>query len=144
MKIKCLLRLAVILFPLLFCLLFCSVSSSAEQSLEPYITIELVRIAETYRLLDRFAEEIWPGWNNFKDVEIQIHFPNDLYLLVTPKKDVPEGYKQIPEYTIYGKSVYLNREAEKADAPRPPLIGARGRGGLLIRIDLAALELPDE
>jgi len=143
MKKQCLIGIVIILLSFLSSSLFGG-PSTADQKLEPYIAIELVRIEETYRLLDRFSEEIWPGWNNFQDVEVQVHFPNDLDLLVTPKRDVPEGYTLIPGRIIYGKSVYLKREKMKPEVPRPPLIGARGRGGLLIRIDLAELELPDD
>ena len=51
--------------------------------LEPYIEAELFRLEETYRILDRYAEELWPGWTEYAKIPIKVNFPNGVILLVT-------------------------------------------------------------
>lgn len=108
------------------------------------IEIELKRIEETYRLLDTFAEEIWPGWNNYNEVEFRVQFPNMVHLLVNPGKTVPEGYKQLQGRTVHGKPIFINREKEFPMKMKPPLTGV-GWGGLSIKIQLKQADiLPGE
>ncbi len=57
----------------------------AERNPDRYLEVELKRIEEAYRLLDRFAEKIWPGWDNFNDIEIRVEFPNNVQLMINPR-----------------------------------------------------------
>jgi hypothetical protein len=57
--------------------------------LEPYIEAELFRLQETYRILDRYAKELWPGWTNYVKIPVKVNFPNGVVLLVTPSGAQP-------------------------------------------------------
>jgi len=59
MKKQRLIGMTIILLSFLSVSLFGS-PAAADQKLEPYLAIELVRIGETYRLLDRFGGD----WKN--------------------------------------------------------------------------------
>lgn len=112
--------------------------------LDRYIEIELGRLEETYRLLDRFAKEIWPQWDNYHDIEVRIRFPNEVHLLVNPLGPVEPAYERLLGRDVHGKDVYINREKKMPDGLELPLVVGRGRGGLTIRIDLRQLELSGE
>jgi hypothetical protein len=116
----------------------------APENLEHYLEIELERLEETYRLLDRFAKDIWPQWDNYHEIEVRVHFPNDVHLLVNPRSAVEKGYERFRGRAVHGKPILINREKELPTVPEPPLVVGRGRGGLTIRIDLRQLELPGE
>jgi len=132
---------------LLICLLLCNISLKGIQSsdsklkLEQYLEIELKRIDETYCLLERFAEKIWPGWDNYHEIEFRVRFPNNVHLLVNPRKDVPDGYKQVQGRALRGKSIFINRTEELPLKVEPPLSGGGG-GGPVIRIRLRQVKLP--
>jgi hypothetical protein len=112
--------------------------------LENYIELELGKLEETYRLLDRFAEDIWPGWDNYNAIEVQMTFPNKVQVLVSPKKVQPLGFQSVRGRKIPGKFLFINRANELQKTVTPPLITIRGRGGLLIRLDMDQLILPPE
>jgi len=61
----------------------------AGSPLEPYIEAELFRLQETYRILDRYAKELWPGWTNYVKIPVKVNFPNGVVLLVTPSGAQP-------------------------------------------------------
>lgn len=130
------------LFTFLILFFFINIAQSySDQKLEQYLEIELKRLEETYNLLETFAEEIWPGWNNYMDVEFQVQFPNLLFLIVNPRKEVPEGYELVPGRTVRGKDIYLNRQDELPIELKPPL-GGGGGGGMTIRIRLREFKMP--
>jgi hypothetical protein len=116
-------------------------SASGRRALEPFVEVELERLEETYALLDTYASEIWPGWDDYLAVEFQVQFPNLLFLLVGPRDKVPEGYEPVAERTVRGKQVYINRREELPIKLTPPLIGGGG-GGMVIRIRLDQVSLP--
>ena len=109
--------------------------SCSTGKLEPYLEIELKRLEETYNLLDEYAQEIWPGWDNYNDVEFQVQFPNMVFLIVNPRDEIPEGYEKLADRTVRGKEIYLNRTEELPIKLEPPLHGGGG-GGMTIRIRL--------
>ncbi len=108
---------------------------SAQTRLDPYLEIELKRVEETYRLMDAYAQKIWPGWNNYTEIEFQVQYPNLVFLLIGPRDKAPEGYELIPDRTFRGKKIYVNRKEELPVKIVPPLSGGGG-GGLTIRIHL--------
>jgi hypothetical protein len=108
---------------------------SGQTKLDPYLEIELKRVEETYRLMDKFAQKIWPGWNNYPEIEFQVQYPNLVFLLIGPREKVPNGYELVPGRTLRGKKIYLNRKEELPIKIKPPLTGGGG-GGLTIRIHL--------
>ena len=99
----------------------CKQEASVEKKLEHYIELELGKLEETYRLLDRFAEEIWPGWDNYNAIEVQMTFPNKVQVLVSPKKVQPLGFQSVRGREIFGKSLFINRanEIQKAITLHP-------------------------
>ncbi len=117
-------------------LLLGGISSSAQNALEPYVEIELERLETTYALLDAYAEEIWPGWRNYRDVEFLVQFPNFIYLLVNPRNEAPPGYQRLPGRELGGRSVFINREGQLPLTLKPPLLGAGGPVGGRIHIRL--------
>jgi hypothetical protein len=110
--------------------------------LESYIEAELFRLEETYRILDRYGEELWPGWKNYANMPIKVNFPNGVILMVAPRSGRKSGFERIAGRTIFGKSVYVNRKNQSPIEVRPPLIVQRGRGGTQIELDMAQLDLP--
>jgi len=115
----------------------------SQTQLDPYLELELKRIEEAYRLMDRFAGTIWPGWDNFNDIQFSVQYPNLVFLLIGPRGKVPDGYVQIADRKFRGKTVYLNRKEELPIKLHPPLVGGGG-GGLSIRIMLQQAETTPE
>ncbi len=133
-----------VIFIATFSSTFCQRKASVEQKLAPYIELELGKLEETYRLLDRFSEDIWAGWDNYNAIEVQMTFPNNVQVLVSPKKTRPLGYESVRGRSIHGKFLFINRANELQKTVTPPLITTRGRGGILIRLELDQLLLPPE
>ena len=116
----------------------------SQTRLEPYLELELKRVEETYRLMDKYAQTIWPGWNNYMEIEFQVQYPNLVFLLIGPRFDnVPDGYELVPDRTFRGKKIYINRKEELPVKIQPPLSGGGG-GGLTIRIHLRDGEVTQE
>jgi hypothetical protein len=112
-----------------------SAGAQTNARFEPYLEIELQRLEETYAVLERFAQDIWPGWTNYLEPEFRVQFPNLVFLIVGPRTTVPDGYRLVDGRTVRGKPVYINRRDELPIALQPPL-GGGGGGGLTIRIKL--------
>jgi hypothetical protein len=104
------------------------------------VRIEIRRLEVLYELLDRHAQEIWPGWDNAKEIEFQALFPNRVRMIVNPKVEPGEAYRPAEGMTVNGREVYLDRTDEIPVDLKPPL----GRGGAAqfgkIYINLEALE----
>ena len=111
--------------------------------LDPYLELELKRLEETYRLMDKYGQVLWPGWTQYDEVEFKVQFPNLVYLLVTPKDKIPAGYEAVPGRTIRGKKIYINRKDELPIKIQPPLTGGGG-GGLSISIMLQENKITPE
>jgi len=109
--------------------------------LEPYVEAELFRLGEAYRILDRYGQELWPGWRNYTQIPVKVNFPNGAILLVTPSGGQP-GFERVAGRTVFGKSVYINRENQTSVKVQPPLFAQRGRGGSVIELDMAQPDLP--
>lgn len=110
--------------------------------LEPSIEAELLRLEETYRILDRYSEELWPRWTNYAKIPVKVNFPNGVILLVTPPSRTQPGFERITERSVFGKAVYVNRRNQTSAEVRPPLFAQRGRGGAQIELDMGQPDLP--
>jgi|GEM_PF-531207 len=95
------------------------------EEIDPCVKIELERIERLYGLLDRFAGQVWPGWDNYMDIEFQAIFPNRVQMIVNPRGMISEDYKVVEGTTVRGKQIFLNRKNEIPLSMKPPL----GRGG---------------
>jgi hypothetical protein len=109
--------------------------------LEPYIEAELFRLEETYRILDRYAKELWPGWTNYARIPVKVNFPNGVVLLVTPSKAQP-GFERIKGRAVCGKEIFVNRQNQTSVEVRPPLFAQMGRGGAAIELNMSEPDLP--
>ncbi|MDH4196953.1 MAG: hypothetical protein OEW05_06060, partial [Candidatus Aminicenantes bacterium] len=110
--------------------------------LESYIEAELFRLEEAYRLLDRYSEELWPGWGDYGDIPVKVNFPNGVVLLVAPSSRGQSGFERVAGRTIGGKNVYINRHKQTSAEIQPPLLARRGRGGELIELEMGQPDLP--
>ncbi len=109
---------------------------------DPYIEAEILRLEETYRILDRYSEDLWPGWKDYADIPVQVDFPNGVILLVTPKAVRLPGFERLEGRTVHGKAVFINREDRTTAEVRPPLFALRARGGAGIQLKMAQPDLP--
>jgi len=114
----------------------------AAAPLEPYIEAELSRLEETYRILERYAKELWPGWTNYVKIPVKVNFPNGVTLLVTQRSDRRPGFERVAGRSVHGKAVFLNRQDQTPVELRPPLFAQRGRGGSAIELDMGQPDLP--
>ena len=104
------------------------------ETLDRYMAIEIGRLEETRRLLERFAEEIWPGWDNYGRVEFRFRFPNQALLAVNPPAP-PAGFQAVKGHAGHCGPVYIDRSRQEPGAIRGTLLGGGG-GGLQVRIHL--------
>jgi hypothetical protein len=110
--------------------------------LESYVEAELFRLEETYRILARHGEDLWPGWKNYAKIPVKVNFPNGVVLLVTPQRDRQPGFERIAGRKVFGKTVYVNRRNQTSVEVRPPLFAQRGRGGTAIELEMGQPDLP--
>jgi hypothetical protein len=71
------------------------------------VRVELLRLEETYHVLDHTAAKVWPGWANYRDFPFRFSFENGLRVLVGPPNP-PEGYALAPDIQVDGKPVYVD------------------------------------
>ena len=91
------------------------------------VRVELLRLEETYHVLDHTAAKVWPGWTNYRDFPFQFSFENGLRVLVGHPSP-PEGYTLAPDITVDGKPVYIDaRRVEPLRLEQPLYAG----GGIL-------------
>jgi hypothetical protein len=87
--------------------------------LPPAVKIELLRLEETYHVLDRTAAGVWPGWTNYRDFPFLFNFENGLRVLVG-HPDPPEGFAPFPDLTVAGKQVWVDsRKVEPLRLEQP-------------------------
>lgn len=83
------------------------------------VRIELLRLEETYHVLDHTADKVWPGWTNFRDYPFRFSFENGLRVLVGHPAP-PEGYVRLPDVTVEGKPVHIDaRQVEPLRLAQP-------------------------
>ena len=106
-------------------LLLIAFQSSARQALytlPSVIKIDLERIEETYNILDRYANQIWPGWNNYEDVPFLMEYPDGSALFVgdaTP----PPGFNQLLGISVGGSRAYVDIRKRTSLTMSPPMLG---------------------
>jgi|GEM_PF-2123336 len=90
-------------------------------------TLELNRIQETYNILDIVTDEIWPGWDNYRDFPFLLKFDNGLKLLIGHPSP-PISYFNLNNNLIDGKHVYVDTtDYNKKDIDYPLQCG----GGII-------------
>jgi hypothetical protein len=113
---------------------------------EACLRVELERLEEVYDLLDTYAARIWPGWNNYLNVEFEVLFPNLTRLFVNPTAPLHDDYKAVDGVTVRNRKVYVSRANEVPLAITPPLArGGNARGGrVYIKLESLGEVLPPE
>lgn len=101
------------------------VSARADFMLPDYMKIDIKRLEETWNILDQFAERIWPGWDNYRDIPFKYTYPNGMELLVG-HDDPPDTFELVEGFEVQGKKVYVDRTREIALELKPPLGGGGG------------------
>jgi len=89
--------------------------------------IDLKRLEETWNILDQFAEKIWPGWDNYRDVPFRFRYPNGVEMLVG-HPDPPDSFELLNGVEFQGKKIFLDRHKEIPLELKPPM---RGGGGII-------------
>jgi hypothetical protein len=108
------------------CLLLAgAVPSWPADGLPDYMRIDLRRLEETWNVLDRFADRIWPGWKGYEDVPFCFHYSNGIEMLVG-HPDPTDGFEAVPGVEVRGKRVYLDQRRKIALGLKPPLGGGGG------------------
>ncbi|MEI6456488.1 MAG: hypothetical protein WCO93_09385 [bacterium] len=103
-------------------------STSAQLSsyqLPDAVKKELKRIEETYRILEQFSEQVWPGWKDYRDFPFKIEFDNGLVVLTGHPKP-PEGFERIDNYKVAGRDVYADRRNLSSLPLNYPFTGGGG------------------
>jgi hypothetical protein len=104
--------------------------------LDDYLELEIGRVDETYALIERFGQQVWPGWTTYLEPEFYVDFPNGVNLLVARSGLKIEGYELVPGRSVRGNAVYVNRKNILPIQLKQPL-GGGGNGGDSVRIRLA-------
>jgi hypothetical protein len=100
-------------------------SARPGEALPDYMRIDLKRLEETWNVLDRFADRIWPGWKGYAEVPFRFHYPNGVEMLVGHPSPT-DGFEALPGVELRGKKVYLDRRREIPLDLAPPLSGGGG------------------
>ena len=87
--------------------------------------VELLRIEETYHVLDQAAARVWPGWTDYKDYPFLLNFENGLRVLVGHPSP-PEGFVPVPGLAVAGKAVHADMRNVEPLKLEQPLTGGGG------------------
>jgi len=94
-------------------------------ALSQVMIIELKRLEETWRILDAFADKVWPGWTGYRDIPFLFEYPNGLRMLVGHPSPTDE-FAPVADVLVLGKKVYLDRSRQNAIVLKPPFLGGGG------------------
>jgi hypothetical protein len=101
--------------------------SQSAYELPEVMKIDLKRLEETWNILDQFAEKIWPGWDNYRDVPFRFRYPNGVDMLVG-HPDPPDSFELLNGVELQGKKIFVDRHNEIPLELKPPM---RGGGGII-------------
>ncbi|MDD8025140.1 MAG: hypothetical protein PHI34_01410 [Acidobacteriota bacterium] len=114
------------------------------------VTVELLRLGETYRVLDAAAAKVWTGWSDYREHVFLFTFENGLKVLVG-HPNPPKGFERLAGAAAGGRDVYIDKSRMSALEIRQPLscgggIGALGEvGGRPVTvIDMKFAKVPDD
>ena len=100
-------------------------TGSAQDTLSPALRHDVVRLEETWRVLDQVAIDVWPGWSDFSNVPFLFAYPDGKEMLVG-HPNPPVGFALVRGIEPRGKKVYLKDNESIAMDLRPPLMGGGG------------------
>ncbi len=139
-------KLLISVLSLVVLAVFAAAGEKGKPTLDPVQKMELLRLEETWNVLDQVAAKVWPGWKGYADVPFLFEYENQTRMLVG-HDDPPEEFELVEGVTVRGKKVYLDRTNEVAVPLTWPTAG--GGGPLFIgrskdrskRIDTVCLNL---
>ncbi len=85
--------------------------AQSPQNLPKALTTHLKQLEETWHILDKHGEAIWPGWTTFRNVPFRFKYPNNVEMLVG-HPDPTDGFVFEGDLKIGGKAVLLDRRRE--------------------------------
>lgn len=89
------------------------------------VKLEILRLEETYHVLDQAAAQVWPGWTDYKDYPFLLNFENGLRILIG-HPNPPEGFALVPGITVAGKAVLADIRKLEPLRLEQPLSGGGG------------------
>jgi hypothetical protein len=93
--------------------------------LSTVMRIDLKRLEETWKILDAYADKIWPGWTGYRDVPFLFEYPNGIEMLVGHPNPT-DTFAPVADFDVQGKKVHLDRSRENAIVLKPPFLGGGG------------------
>lgn len=105
-------------------------SKASSQSVLPEaLQMDLKRVEETWKILDRYAEEAWPGWKNCDAIPFQLDYPNGLSLHIGQPANLGK-FKLIESITLRGKKIFLDDSRINSLTISPRLTFGGGGAGV--------------
>ncbi|MFA5849539.1 MAG: hypothetical protein WC833_06630 [Bacteroidales bacterium] len=101
------LRIYIILLIVLSSVKTVSSQTKSDYQLPEAVKVELNRLAETYNILDQFSNEVWDGWNDYKNFPFQMTFQNGLRVLVGHPAP-PKVYVPYPHLKVNGMYIHID------------------------------------
>jgi len=98
----------------IFLALICAAAIAApvgKPTLHAVQKLDLLRLEETWNVLDQVAAKVWPGWKGYADVPFVFDYENQTRMLVG-HPNPPDEFELVEGVTIRGKKVYLDRTRE--------------------------------
>gem|GEM_PF-4080351 len=88
-------------------LAFPILNAAEEITVHPDLARSLEILAETWKVMDRFRTEIWPGWDDYKDDAFFLTIPRLQDLLINPPiEPEQQGFHKLLE-TLEGRLLFL-------------------------------------
>ncbi len=84
---------------------------SGKPALDPVQKQELLRLEETWNVLDQVAARVWPGWKGYADVPFLFDYENQTRMLVG-HPNPPKEFELVEGVTVRGRKVFLDRTKE--------------------------------
>lgn len=94
----------------------------AQDEIPKALRIDLLRLEEAYNILDLYAHEIWPGWNNYDQIPILFVYPNGLKMLIG-HPNPPKGFSCLNGFNLRGKKIYIDKRNQNSDNLNYSLLG---------------------
>jgi hypothetical protein len=92
-----------------------------EEQLPKALKIDLLHLKEAYNILDLYAKDIWPGWNDYDKYPVLFVYPNGLKML-TGQLNPPAGFDSVKGFLLRGKKIYIDRRGQNSENLDYPLL----------------------
>ncbi|MGE5681535.1 MAG: hypothetical protein ACM34K_11725 [Bacillota bacterium] len=103
--------------------------SSAQTILPQALKIDLLRLNETYRILDQYSSRLWPGWTGYDKVPFLIVYPNGLRMLIGHPAP-PVGFVKVEGIILRNNNVFIDNRNLRDSLIEIPTAGGGGLSDL--------------